>query len=120
MAWPGGRYALRAEVSMPHLEEGLRGQGQEEVRCLADGAAQSLFPLMSHAALAGCSLAPAPRRDGALGYWLKCSQAGAATGTARVEVGDGRLAGTLDLKMGGKNMTLTQRVQATRIGPCGP
>jgi hypothetical protein len=118
--WPAGRYSLRAEVSMPHLEEGLRGQRVDDTRCLAAGDVDALFPLMAHAALTGCRLAPAARTDGSLGYWLHCANPAAASGTARIEVDGQRLRGTLDLKMGGKNMTLSQRVEAERLGDCTP
>lgn len=115
-----GRYALRHAVTMPHLEEALRDQAGQEERCLAAGDATAFFPLLAHSALAGCRLAPAKRIDGDLGYWLQCANTAAASGTARISAQGERLAGQLDLKMGGKNMTLTQRVEGQRLGDCRP
>lgn len=113
-----GQYTLATQMVMPHLDE-MRRVVVEARRCVADGDVAALFPVLDQHALRGCRL-DYPRH-GADGddYVLVCASARVASGTARLEaVGDDRLVGRLEVKMGGKNMTFSQRSEARRDGPC--
>lgn len=118
-----GAYHVTRETVLPHLEEALRYATTRETLCLSTQPADVLFPLLEHPAFAGCTLQPAPAPADAAGvadqHWaLHCSNAGAASGEASLRTEPGRFTAVLQVKMGGKNMTLSQRVQGARRGGC--
>ena len=94
---------------MPHLEENLRYATTRERRCLRDDDRASLFSILRHPSLEGCALA---------GDLLVCARPEVATGSVHLDEGPGRISGVLEVKMGGKNMTFEQRVDAMRLGDC--
>ena len=97
---------------MPHLEENLRYAVVREQRCLRLDQPASWFPILRHPSLEGCSLDERSR--------LVCANPEVASGAARLETAGGRVAGILEVKMGGKNMTFSQRIEAVRQRDCGP
>jgi hypothetical protein len=106
-----GVYDITARTEMPHLEENLRYATTRERRCLRVDDVASLFPVLHHPSLEGCRV---------VGELLVCSSREVATGTVRMEHAPGRVSGVLEVKMGGKNMTFAQRVEAIRRGACEP
>jgi hypothetical protein len=104
-----GVYDITARTEMPHLEENLRYATVRERRCVRELA--SLFPILQHPSLEGCRLA---------GDLLVCTSPEVATGSVRLDEAPGQLTGVLEVKMGGKNMTFAQRVEAVRLGDCEP
>jgi hypothetical protein len=115
-----GSYEITAQTVMPHLEENLRYATTRERRCVRDDELAAIFPVLHHESLAGCKLGGERRRSGTITYDLVCENPQVATGTARVDAAAGRIAGVLEVKMGGKNMTFSQRIDGTRRGGCEP
>jgi hypothetical protein len=113
-----GRYEIVARTEMPHLEESLRYATTRERRCLRGDEPSAVFPILQHPSLEGCALGAARRRGDTVRYSLDCASAEVATGSARLDGSPGRIAGVLEVKMGGKNMTFAQRIEAVRQGPC--
>ena len=113
-----GLYRVTAQTVLPHLEENLRNAVVVEQQCLGASSAALLFPLLRHQAFAGCTLSGRALRDGAQVFLLTCANREAASGQARLIESPALLEGVLDVKMGGKNMTLAQRVRAERLGAC--
>jgi hypothetical protein len=112
-----GLYDITAQVVMPHLDEMRRIRTQER-RCVQAGALTDLFPVLRQPALRGCRFDyPAANGDGT-DYVLVCASARVATGTVHLIHAPDALNGTLAIKMGGKNMTFSQHVEATRAGKC--
>jgi hypothetical protein len=112
-----GRYDLVAQTVLPNLEESLRYATTRSQRCLGNEPVDALFPILLHPAFAGCTLL---RQDAQRDvFTLQCTNAEAASGSASLLIEAQRFDATLDLKMGGKNMTLAQRVSGTRRGACG-
>ena len=105
---------------MPNLEENLRYATTRERRCLRLDDAASLFPILRHPSLEGCHLDDERRRGTSVRYRLVCASAQVASGTARLDAAGERIAGILEVKMGGKNMTFSQRIEAVRQRDCGP
>jgi len=105
---------------MPHLEENLRYATTREQRCLRLDELAALFPVLRHPSLEGCRLDEERRRGSSIRYRLVCASPQVASGTARLDVAGERIAGILDVKMGGKNMTFSQRIEAVRQGDCEP
>jgi len=117
---PAGAYTLAAQTLMPHLDE-MRWIVRREERCY-DGsdALPTLFPVMRQPALTGCNLGSGARDGERLRYVLVCASERVATGSAEILPTAKGVVGTLEVRMGGKNMTFSQRVEATRHGDCGP
>jgi len=105
-------YQVTTETVMPHLEENLRYAITHEERCLAEHDLATEFPILAHPALRGCALEHAARRDEVISYTLICTGAHGTTGNASWELGQRQVTGTLNVKLGGKNMTFYQRVTA--------
>ncbi|MGH8221962.1 MAG: DUF3617 domain-containing protein [Woeseiaceae bacterium] len=126
LAWAAGEavepgsYEIIARTVMPHLEENLRYATIRERRCVRDDELATVFPILRHPSLAGCTLGNPSRRGGAIRYVLSCASPQVATGSARLDARAGRIAGVLEIKMGGKNMTFTQRIEGLRQGKCEP
>jgi len=114
-----GTYEIVARTVMPHLEENLRYATTRERRCLRSDELPMIFPILQHPSLEGCNLGSERRRGDTTRYRLVCASPQVATGTARLDAGPRRVVGVLEIKMGGKNMTFAQRIEAVRQGECG-
>lgn len=118
---PPRLYAVTTETGMPNLEANLRYTTTHERRCLSHQDLASAFPILAHASLKDCSLAKESRHGGTWSYVLVCSGGHGTTGGAQWQLEGSRLRGTLNVKLGGKNMTFYQRITATELGECiGP
>jgi hypothetical protein len=114
-------YDIITETKMPHLEENLRSPAIRERRCLGQNDLWSAFPILHHAALRDCRLQQESRQHDALSFALACAGGHGTTGRATWRLGNRENIGTLDVKLGGKNMTFYQRVIARPLGQsCRP
>lgn len=111
-------FLLIIETGMPHLEENLRYAATRSEQCLSRDDLDSVFPILQHPSLAGCKLREQSSDEDTIVYVLSCEHSAATTGTATWRIDAHVLRGTLDVKLGGKNMTFFQRVTATRVGEC--
>jgi hypothetical protein len=111
-------YELTTETSMPHLEENLRYANTTRRQCLALSQLTSAFPILRHPALEGCKLENELRQPQSLSYQLVCTGGHGTTGSAIWHLDEHRIRGTLDVKLGGKNMTFFQRITAIPLGNC--
>lgn len=109
-AGESGLYDITTQTVMPNLEENLRYATTREQRCLQLDDLNSLFPILRHPSLEGCHLDDRHR--------LVCANPQVASGTARLDAAGERIAGILEIKMGGKNMTFSQRIDAVRQRDC--
>ena len=115
--FPGGRYELASRLQLPHLEE-MRRTITRETRCIATDDARALFPVMRQPALNGCTFGYASRQAAHTRLVLVCASARVATGTVELRAGTHGLIGQLEVKMGGKNMTCSQRFESARFVHC--
>ena len=113
---PPGLYAVKSQMVMPHLDE-MRRIIKQEQQCVIDDPA-SLFSVLRQGALHGCKLGYPKKTAQSMNYVLVCQTAMVATGHIAVEPQREAFIGTMEIKMGGKNMTFTQRIEATRLGDC--
>jgi hypothetical protein len=119
-ALPPALYEVTTETSMPHLEENLRYATTTEKRCLTNPEPLSAaFPVLQHVSLKNCRLEQETRDSSTVSYVLVCDGGHGTTGTATWELGERRMTGTLQVKLGGKNMTFSQRVTAITLRKCG-
>ena len=115
---PPGGYDMTAQTVLPHLEEALRYATTHSRECLREPDATRLFPLLLQPAFVGCHLVPAATVDDELRFVLRCANPEAATGSAVFNVSQYKFSAVLKLKMGGKNMTLSQKLTGTRVRSC--
>jgi hypothetical protein len=115
---PAADYDVFTETVMPHLEENLRYASTREKHCWRHQALASAFPILAHPSLADCRLTGESRNDLTVSYQLSCGGGHGTTGTATWVLGADSVRGTLNVRLGGKNMTFYQRVTATSVGPC--
>jgi hypothetical protein len=117
---PPQLYEVVTETAMPHLEENLRYATTREQRCLEENELWTAFPILQYTALRDCRLEPESRQQDAVSYALVCEGGHGASGRATWELGRTHSTGTLNVKLGGKNMTFSQRVTARALGACSP
>jgi hypothetical protein len=117
---PARLYDVTVETGMPHLEENLRYAITRTEQCLARQDLDSVFPVLQHSSLAGCKLREQSSDGDTLTYALVCNGSSGTTGTATWRIGEQVIHGTLEVKLGGKNMTFFQRVTGKLIGECPP
>ena len=115
---PAKLYEVITETGMPHLEENLRYAVTRENRCLTSEDLASAFPILTHTSLADCRLRQESRHGDALSYRLACDGGHGTSGSANWQISEHLIQGTLNVKLGGKNMTFFQRVTARPLGPC--
>ena len=112
-------YEVTTEIGMPHLEENLRYATIRETSCLT-GFDPLAFPILKHEALKGCHLDYENHCDETICYVLSCIGQHGTTGEARWRIDGNQIRGALNVKLGGKNMTLYQRITSTEVGDCIP
>lgn len=115
-------YDVTIETGMPHLEENLRYAITRQQRCLSHAELFSVFPILTQASLQGCQLGDEHRRGNTSSWTLVCEGApgatGGTTGHALWILDAPRITGTLNVKLGGKNMTFYQRATLMPLGEC--
>jgi hypothetical protein len=115
---PTKLYEVTTETGMPHLEESLRYTTRREKVCLTHQALSTAFPILDHPALRGCKLRDEAQQADIVSYTLVCEGGHGTTGQAIWHLDEHRLSGTLNIKLGGKNMTFYQRITAVPVGSC--
>lgn len=113
-------YDLAIETTMPNLEQALRYATTHEQRCMGSRDLHAAFPLLRHDSLRGCGLEPEKSDGATMSYALVCGSGNVASGAAVWRLDGKRLRGVLDIKFGGKNMTVSQRITARSLGACAP
>src|SRR5690606_10568210 len=113
-------YEVVVQTTMPHLEENLRYTKTTSTKCLTRSELLVMFPVLAEGAFHECRLSHETTSDAHASYRLVCPTSTGTTGTAVWGINASHLAGTLEVKLGGKNMTFHQRVRAKRVGECAP
>jgi hypothetical protein len=109
---------VTTETLMPHLEENLRYTTTHETRCLAHLQLAAAFPILKHPALKGCGLTNETHKSDVVSYALVCTGGHGTTGGAIWHIDESRMRGTLNVKLGGKNMTFSQTITVVPRGGC--
>ncbi len=112
-----GSYAIESQMVLPHMEEMRRTSKYVQV-CIDGGNVVGMFPIFSHPALKDCTLQARNKALGAVDFLLSCPGINGARGTAQLVRDGDKFKGELHAKLGGKNMTFVQYVEARRSGPC--
>ncbi|HET7403052.1 MAG TPA: hypothetical protein VFJ62_14755 [Usitatibacter sp.] len=111
-------YDTVIETGMPHLEENLRYTIRRERRCVDTADLADAFPMLHDVSLQDCHLERTSQHASDATYSLRCTGGHGTTGAAHWSFDDDNIAGTLDVRLGGKNMTFYQRVSGRGAGAC--
>lgn len=115
------RYELVTEIGMPNLDENLRYATTRQARCLDTGDLARAFSMLGDVSLQDCRLVAVTQRDESATYALQCTGGHGTTGEAQWQFDQTSIAGTLNVRLGGKNMTFYQRITGRAVGACqGP
>ena len=113
------QYEVTTETGMPNLEANLRYATVTEKRCLNTQDLSGAFWMLKHVSLQDCQLVKATESATQSSYLLACRGGHGTTGGATWQLGPAAIAGTLNVRLGGKNMTFFQRITAKPLRPCG-
>lgn len=111
-------YELVTETAMPHLEENLRYATTHERRCIDTSDLSTEFPALSYPSLWDCRLVRTKGEASFAIYALHCTGGHGTTGGARWRFDRTSISGTLNVKLGGKNMTFYQRITGRVVSQC--
>jgi len=121
-AWAAGpvpqMYEVIAETGVLHLEENLRYATRVERRCMDERQLMTSFWMLGHVSLQDCELVRVSEDAEVVLLKLECSGGHGTMGSARWQFSSNRAYGTLQVRLGGKNMTFYQRITAKRLGKC--
>ena len=117
---PAGSYAITTRLELPHLERWAIDK--TTTVCLSGRAANGRVPipiLSANNPYAACAAANLVIDHGRLEYDVHCPGRDAAMAHATYSLGADHFTGRVAMRMGGKNMTMTEVQRAQRVGDCG-
>jgi len=113
-----GEYEVSVRLELPHVED----MGARKVTriCVtgSDGGTHGLVVLSDNNPLARCPASDVRESGGTLTFEIVCPGANAAVGSAKYALRAHDFDGVIAMKMGGKNMTMTERQSGRRAGTC--
>jgi len=117
-ALEAGQYDVGVRLELPHVENA--GTAKTSTLCVTNGAdgTHGLKVLSDNNPLADCPASEVQERDGTLKFRIVCPGGNAAVASASYEISADAFTGVISMKMGGKNMTMTERQQGRRVGAC--
>lgn len=114
-----GSYEIVVNLDLPHLE-GMGASKTVQV-CITDGGVSTthgLAVLSENNPLGRCPASNVVTEGGALTFEVHCEGKNAAEGYARYTLRGDAFEGRIDMKMGGKNMTMSETQKGKRVGDC--
>lgn len=126
-AWGGdatilqaGEYEVSVRLELPAIED--MGASKVASICVPERGADTygLAVLSDNNPLARCPASNVRHVGDTLTFDIICPGGNQAVASARYTLGAQRFSGAIAMKMGGKNMTMTERQTGRRIGACAP
>lgn len=111
-----GAYEVQMRLELPHVET-MKVQKTAQV-CITDGGTRGIVVLSENNPLARCPASNVKQTGDELVFDLICEGHNQAVAQAKFQLWPDRFAGAFEMKMGGKNMTMTERQTGRRIGVC--
>jgi hypothetical protein len=113
----GGEYEVSMRLELPHAED--MGVSKTARICVTeDSDTQGLIVLSDNNPLSRCPPSNIRRDRHSLTFDLICEGHNQAVASAQFTLQRDRFNGAFAMKMGGKNMTMTERQEGRRTGPC--
>lgn len=111
-----GEYQVEMRLELPHVED--MGVQKTAKVCITDSGSRGIVVLSENNPLVRCPVSNVRQEADELTFDLVCEGHNQAVAWAKFRLWHDRFAGTFDMKMGGKNMTMTERQKGRRIGVC--
>lgn len=111
-----GAYTVAVRLELPHLAD-MAGTATRRL-CLDDSATHGMAILSENNPLARCPVSNVQAAGDELGFDIRCEGRNAAQASARYRLSRDRFTGRITMRMGGKNMTMTEVQSGRRTGPC--
>jgi hypothetical protein len=111
-----GAYEITARLILPHLEQWA--VDSTKIVCAGDGGAIPVPVLSANNPFKHCAATGIRSSGDSLSYDIACAGRGAANAHAAYSVTPGGFVGSIDMVLGGKNMTMTEVQRARRVGEC--
>lgn len=114
-----GSYEIVVNLDLPHLE-GMGASRTVQI-CIMDGGVSTthgLAVLSENNPLGKCPASNVVTEGGTLTFEVHCAGKNAAQGNARYNLLGEAFDGRIDMKMGGKNMTMGETQKGKRMGDC--
>lgn len=114
----GGAYKVAVRLELPHLEE--MGVSKIATICVtgAEGT-RGLVVLSENNPLGKCPASNIRQEGNRLTFDIACEGLNAAQAKATYTLAPEAFQARIAMKMGGKNMTMTETQQGRRVGDCG-
>ena len=113
-----GLYDVEVRLELPHVED-LNMRKRAAVCVTADGeGGRGLGALGDNNPLSGCPASNVRRGGNVLAFDVVCEGTNAARASASYTLAGDAFRGRIAVKMGGKNMTMTETQVGRRVGDC--
>jgi hypothetical protein len=103
-------------LELPHLED--MGAAKTTAVCLTAEPPYGLVVLSDNNPLARCPISNIRQTGDTLTFDIICEGENQGVGSAIFTLGRNHFTGAITMKMGGKNMTMTERQTGRRVGEC--
>jgi hypothetical protein len=115
-----GEYEVSVRLELPHLEDVAATKFARNCVTGDEDGTHGLVVLSDNNPLAHCPASNIHEDGGILTFDIVCPGGNAAIGWAKYTMRPQGFDGAIAMKMGGKNMTMTERQSGRRIGSCNP
>jgi hypothetical protein len=114
-----GSYEIQIETGMPNLDELQRGRSVVK-QCFTrtDIESGQAYRGPRGDQYANCKLMDYKSLNGEVSYHIVCPGSNAPSGYGAFTYTDTAFRGSVEMQMGGKNMTMTQKYTAKRVANC--
>lgn len=113
-----GEYEVQMRLELPHIEDMVVSKTASI--CVTETGTHGLVVLSDNNPLSRCPASNIRQEGDTLTFDLVCEGHNQAIAWAKFRIGPDRFTGAFDMKMGGKNMTMSERQSGRRIGACKP
>lgn len=113
-----GLYEIEVQVELPNILH--PAHNVSSTRCITrdDLLRHDPFQIESKTPLANCRRTPICMGGTHAGFEVLCDGGSGGMASGRFTLSKSRFTGTIEMNMGGKNMTVVERQTGTRIGDC--
>jgi len=116
-----GRYEVSVRLDLPNIEGAAAAKVTSLCVPVQDGVgSHGLGALSENNPLARCPVSNVRQEGAALSFDIVCQGGNAAIAFASYRLAGDAFDGRISMKLGGKNMTMTETQTGRRIGACGP
>jgi hypothetical protein len=115
-----GEYEVSVRLDLPHVDSAAASRTARVCVTAGGNDTHGLTVLSVNHPFVGCTASDIREDGGTLMFDIVCPGPNAAAASARYTFREQDFDGTIAMKMGAKNMTMTERQHGRRTGECRP